>query len=355
MKDTATNILKFVLFTAIGLGILYYVYSSQDASFQAQCATDGIAKEDCALWRKILADFRSVNYFYILLTVSAFTISNLSRAFRWNMLIAPLGYRPRIRNSYLAIMLAYLANLAVSRVGEVVRCTLLSRYEKIPVDKLFGTVVVDRLLDVICLLICVGMTLLVQFGTILDFFRHNADISAKLTFIYNPITWVVLGVLGLVGVFALRSRDRFRHFDLYDKVKNTILGFWDGIKAIKDLENWGLFLIHTAIIWLMYYMMTYFCFSAFAPTANLGWAAALTVFVFGSFGIVIPSPGGMGSFHFLVVQALIIYMIKGADAFSFANIQFVAVNSCIIFFGLMAVMLMPFLNKGYVPNESTKV
>ena len=327
MKDTATNILKFVLFTAIGLGILYYVYSSQDASFQAQCATDGIAKEDCALWRKILADFRSVNYFYILLTVSAFTISNLSRAFRWNMLIAPLGYRPRIRNS----------RSEERRVGK--ECT----------------VVVDRLLDVICLLICVGMTLLVQFGTILDFFRHNADISAKLTFIYNPITWVVLGVLGLVGVFALRSRDRFRHFDLYDKVKNTILGFWDGIKAIKDLENWGLFLIHTAIIWLMYYMMTYFCFSAFAPTANLGWAAALTVFVFGSFGIVIPSPGGMGSFHFLVVQALIIYMIKGADAFSFANIQFVAVNSCIIFFGLMAVMLMPFLNKGYVPNESTKV
>ena len=345
MKSIFINTLKFLFFTAIGVGILYLVYQSQNTAFQAQCAKDGVAAADCSLLRKMIADFRSVHYFWIGMTLGAFTISNLARAYRWEMLLQPMGYTPRTRNTYLAIMFAYLANLAVSRIGEVVRCTLLARYEKIPVNRLLGTVVIDRLLDVICLALCIGLTFLVQFSTILNFLKTNADISDKLALLNNPLVWALVCLSMVAVVVAYWQRHRFRHFNLYEKGRTLLLGFADGLKSIGQLERRWLFLLYTVVIWSAYYFMTYFCFKAFDATANLGASAALTVFVFGSLGIVIPSPGGMGSFHFLVTAALLIYGINGGDAFSFANIQFIAVNSCIIFFGLMALIGMPLLNK----------
>jgi glycosyltransferase 2 family protein len=346
MKELLTNILKFVLFTAIGLGILYYVYSTQNATYQQTCGTP-----NCSLIDKIVTDFKSVNLFWVGVTLLMFTISNISRAYRWEMLILPLGYRPRTRNTYLAIMAAYLANLAVSRIGEVVRCTVVAKYEKIPADRLFGTVVIDRLLDVICLLIAIGLTFLLQFNTIWSFIQDNADFASKLGILQSVWFWAVclLGAIGL-GVLYLQ-RDRISHLPIYLKVRDTILGFWEGILSIGKLEKWWLFLLHTFIIWVSYYLMTYFCFKCFAPTEHLGAVAALTVFVFGSLGIVIPSPGGMGSFQFLSTAALVLYNIDGGDAFSFANIQFAAINMCIIFFGLMAIIALPLLNKN-TPNSA---
>ncbi len=343
MKELISNILKFVLFTLIGLGILYWVYQGQNESF---CAGQSA---DCSLLTKIAADFRSINYFWILMMLAAFTISNIVRAYRWEMLMHPLGYYPRTRNTYLAIMLAYFANLAVSRVGEVVRCTVLTKYEKIPTNRLFGTVVVDRLLDVVCLLICIVITFIIEFDKLWNFFSEKADMSKITALLQSPILWgvAVVGTLGLV--FLYQKRDKYRHLNFYDKIREMILGFWEGMKSIKQLERGWLFVFYSILIWVMYYLMTYFCFKSFHATANLPAGAALTAFVFGSLGIVIPSPGGMGSFHFLAVIALGLYGINGGDAFSFANIQFAAVNICIIFFGLMAVIALPFMNSNYTP------
>ena len=340
MKDTLSNILKFVLFTAIGLGILYYVYSTQNTAYQSTCGTP-----NCSLLDKLITDFKSVNFFWIGMTLAMFTLSNISRAYRWEMLIHPLGYRPRTRNTHLAIMFAYMANLAISRIGEVARCTVLAKYEKIPADRLFGTVVIDRLLDVLCLLIAVGLTFLLQFDMVWTFLKTNADVASKLGILQSVWFWAVclLGAIGL-GVLYMQ-REHISHLPLYLKARETVLGFIEGILSIRKLERWWLFLLHTIIIWVSYYFMTYFCFKCFAPTEHLGAVAALTVFVFGSFGIVIPSPGGMGSFHFLATAALVLCGINSGDAFSFANIQFAAVNICILFFGIMAVIALPLLNK----------
>ncbi len=349
MKDVLTNLLKFVVFTAIGVSILYWVYTTQNEPYIAGLKATNQYHEGDSLLDKIVVDFRSVNLFWIGMTMLTFTISNLSRAYRWELLLHPLGFYPRTRNTYSAVMVAYLANLAISRVGEFVRCTYLYRFEKIPPTKLFGTVVVDRLLDVLCLLIAIGVTFLLQFSKIWSFLHDNGDIASKLAILNHPIVWliVLIGIGGLVALYMQRAR--FAETAIYIKVRDMIIGFIEGLKTIGQLEQKWVFLAHTVLIWVSYYFMTYFCFKSFAATENLGAVAALTVFVFGSLGIVVPSPGGMGSFHFLAVAALLLYGVPNGDAFSFANIQFVTVNLCIIFFGIFAFVVTPFINRGYKP------
>ncbi|MEY4926476.1 MAG: hypothetical protein RI894_912 [Bacteroidota bacterium] len=354
MKDVFTNILKFVVFTAIGVGILYWVYTTQNEPYIAGLKATNSYHQGDTLLDKIVRDFQSVNLLWIGVTMLMFTISNLSRAYRWELLLHPLGFNPRTRNTYSAVMVAYLANLAISRIGEFVRCTYLYRFEKIPPTKLFGTVVVDRLLDVMCLLVAIAITFLLQFSKIWSFLHDNADFAAKLALINQPIVWVVCAI-GLVGLASLyMQRARFAETAIYSKVRGMITGFLEGLKTIGQLEQKWVFLGHTVLIWVCYYLMTYFCFKSFAATENLGAVAALTVFVFGSMGIVVPSPGGMGSFHFLATAALLLYGVPNGDAFSFANIQFVTVNLCIIFFGIFAFAVTPFINRGYQPILPTE-
>lgn len=349
MKSVFTNLLKFIVFAAIGVGILYYVYTTQNEPYIATLKAAGTYKEGDSLFAKLLRDFGTVNPFWIGMMLLAFTVSNLSRAYRWELLLHPLGFNPRTRNTYSAIMVAYLANLAISRIGEAIRCTYLYRFEKIPPMKLFGTVVVDRLLDVICLLIAIGLTFLLQFTKIWSFLHEKADLSSILAVLNQPIVWI-LAVVGLVALVVLyQQRARFEEWAIYQKARSMIIGFVEGLKTVGQLEQKWAFLGHTVLIWVGYYFMTYFCFKSFAATEHLGAVAALTVFVFGSLGIVVPSPGGMGSFHFLATAALLLYNVPNGDAFSFANIQFAAVNFCIIFFGIVAFVLMPFMNKGYQP------
>ncbi len=349
MKDVLTNILKFAAFTAIGVGILYYVYTTQNDPYIATQKAAGAYHEGDTLLTKIWNDLKTVNLFWIGIALLAFTISNISRALRWELLLHPLGFKPRTRNTYSAIMVAYLANLAMSRIGEVVRCTYLNRLEKISTARLFGTVVVDRLLDVICLLVAIGLLFLLQFNKIWSFLQGNVNLSALLSKINTPLVWIVC-VLGLVVLGVLyQQRARFAETVIYLKVKEMIFSFVDGLKTVLQLEQKWAFFGHTVLIWVGYYFMTFFCFKSFAATADLSPVAALTVFVFGSLGIVIPSPGGMGSFHFLATAALLLYEVPNGDAFSFANIQFAAVNSCIIFFGIVAFIITPFLNQGYEP------
>ena len=137
--------------------------------------------------------------------------------------------------------------------------------------------------------------------------------------------------------------------NLFKKVADLLKGFWDGILSVKKLENPPLFIFYTIMIWVAYYVMYYMYLPAFGPTEHLGFVVALMVFVFGAFGIVIPSPGGMGSYHALVIAALAIYGITGSDAFSFANFSFFATQFVNIVFGLAAIILLPTINKKYQP------
>lgn len=344
MNKKLKNALQFVVFLSIGFGILYIIFKRQSASFQEDCVIKGIAPEDCSLWIKLQNDFLSVDLFWLGLVLVAFMLSNVSRALRWLMLIRALGFKGRFGNAFWCIVLGYFANLGIPRAGEVIRGAVFARYEHIPVEKALGTIVVGRGIDVLSLLACIGLTFLFEFEIIYGFFQENWSSSGVLSglIIYGGIAFV-LGV-----VLAWIFRNRIKQTGLYKRVEKVITGFVAGIKSVGKLDNVPMFLFHTVSIWVLYYSMMYMCFKSFEPTAHLTGAAALLTFVFGSLGIVFPSPGGMGTYHAMIMAALALYGVAGDDTFSFANILYFSVQLiCIILFGLVALIVLPLINRSH--------
>jgi uncharacterized membrane protein YbhN (UPF0104 family) len=367
LKKYLISGLKFLLFLSIGLGILYYAYYAQNQTYQlteawkTHCEPAGISVEDCelseaqlaqySLLDKLREDFGNLHFFWIFVSIMAFLVSNLSRAIRWGMLIKPLGRSVRLLNSYMAVMVGYMSNSVVPRAGELVRCGVLSRYEKLPLNKVLGTVAMSRSLDVLCLLIAMGLMLLFEFDSVWGYLQENAfagsDEGSLLT---NPWVLGFLGLMLLGGVLVLVFWKRLLQIPFFSRLWGIVLGFWEGLRTIGKLENPWAFVFHTVNIWVMYYLMHYVAFFAFDQVAHLPPGAALTIFVFGSLGIVIPAPGGIGAFQYLVTQALLIYGIAGDDAFSFSNVIFFPIFFTNIILGAIALGLFPALNKHYQPE-----
>jgi glycosyltransferase 2 family protein len=345
VKKILINILKFLGFLSIGIAIMAWLYNSQNAAFQEGLRLKG--QTPYPLSTKLFNDFLSVKIFWLVMTLLAFSFSNYSRAVRWNMLMRPLGYRPSDLNSFFAVNISYFTNLFLSRAGEVVRASSLAKVEGMSVSKVMGTVVVDRLLDMASLILIVGFGFLVEYETLwnyLDKSLGQGDGSFRLLKSPFFLGLVAFGVtsLGLLFIF----RKKIQESPLFQKVWHIVEKFTEGLKTIKKIENLPLFIFHSVNIWVMYYMMTFLCFYAFAPTEHLPAIAALTVFVFGTFGIVIPSPGGMGTYHFLATAALVIHGVNGDDAFSFANIMFFTVQIFYsIVIGSLSIFLLYFFNR----------
>ena len=346
MSTTFKNIFKTLIFFGIGFAVLYWVFHNQQIAFEEQCMLEGTDLDNCSLWDKMLADLSSADFGWIALVILCFMISNLSRALRWNMLLKPLGLDAKLHYTFGSIMIAYFANLTIPRSGEIIRSVMISRYEDVEVEKAMGTIVTDRIIDVLSLLIVIGLAFILSFGKMNTYFKENMDLDTLEQILSFPALAIV-PVIGLSTIYlTYRNWDKLLDTMLGQKIYKIVSGFSDGIKSIKDVENVPVFIFHSVIIWTMYYVMTYLCFLAFAPTSDLGLVAGLTVFVFGSLGIVFPSPGGMGSYHYLVGEALGFYNIGGADAFSFAMIVFISINLfCNIFFGLIFTILLPIIHK----------
>ncbi len=349
MKKHLRTFLKFLVFFSVGLGILYLVYRDQEAAYQEHCTLKDIPQEECSLIGKVLTDFSNANYYWILLVLLLFMISNLSRAIRMKMLIEPLGYQPKLRNCFGAVIIGYFANLGIPRMGEVVKAGVLAQYEKIGVEKVMGTVVVDRIVDVISILLVTALSLILAFDQIWPFFSRNLNIGDRLSGA-NQWLFILLG-FGVAGITVLwLFRKRILNSKLGRKVYGLLIGFWDGLRTVGRLRQPGWFLLHSINIWLMYFLMIYVCFFAFEPTAHLSPIAGLVVFVFGGWGMVVPTPGGMGTYHFMVQTALQIFGVDINDGFSFANIAFFSISvGCNVVFGLIAVSLLPWLNRNYHP------
>jgi len=324
--------------------ILWLSYNNFSKAYEEECIIKGISTEDCSLIDKIIEDFKHVNYYWILLISVLFMISNIFRSLRWKQLLAPLGYQPKLMNALGATMIGYLANLGLPRMGEIIKPGILTKYDGIPIEKGMGTIVIDRILDVIALLLIILFAILMSFKTFKEYFKNNFSIDSMQNLKYLVLLVVVAFVILFFLNRFLKTTDS--EDPLVIKVKSIWLGFKDGLKSVTRVQNFPLLVLYSALIWLMYYLMTYFCFFAYAPTMNFGLVAALVVFVFGTLGIVFPSPGGMGSYHFLVSQALIIYGLNSADAFSFSNIIFFTIQIFgNIFFGVLFLIILPIYNK----------
>ena len=328
MKTTLRNGLQALVFGGIGVSILLLVYNHENTAYLAECAQNSIAPAECDLLGKLVNDFTHADFRWIALVLLAYVASTVSRACKWQLLLQPLGFKPRFTNTFLAICIAYFANLGLPRVGEFVRAALISRHEHIPVQQVMGTIVADRVVDVLCLGVVISLALLLEFDKISGFLAARGSLpgGAYLT---------AAGLAGLAGAGLLVV------------FRRRLAGFRAGLASIRRLQHPVWFVLHNANIWLLSYLMTWMGLQAFAPTAVLDLRAALTVFVFATLGLVIPAPGGMGTFHFLVISALtLFYGIRGDDAFSAANIFFFSVNiGFTIVLGLLSLAALPLINR----------
>ena len=343
MKINGKKIIQASLFLCLGLSLLYIVYRVNDKNYQEHCAQDGIPAADCNLVEKVLTDFQSVDWWWMIPIFAAFMLSNVSRAIRWRMLIEPLGRSPSMFNMFFSIMLSYFANMGFPRIGEIVRAGVIAKYEDLPVEKVIGTVILDRLADLIIFMALCGVVTFFQWDNIMNVLAEHGIGGGGSSWM-SAVYLAIIGIAGLLAMrFTLRSTSDNK---IIVKIKTMILGFWDGIKTISKIKKVGWFIFHSLMIWVMFFLMTYYGFKAFEPTEHLGLEAGLTVFVFGALGFVIPSPGGMGTYHFFLGEALKLYGIPAADGFSFANILFFALQiGCNATLGILALILLPIFNK----------
>ena len=244
-------------------------------------------------------------------------------------------------------MVAYFTNLGIPRSGEFARAGLLAKYEGASFEKTFGTIIMDRIIDVICLLIVLALGFLLCFNLLWTYTKENLTVSA----LDGKWSWLIVIVvlfliLGLGIIYLLFTNERFANNRFLSKVKNVMKDLWEGFKSIRSINNIPAFIFYTVCIWVSYYFMTYWMFFAYAPTAHLGPLDGLLVFDMGSLGVVFPSPGGMGTYHAMVMEALKILGINSTDGFSFAMIVFFSINLfCNVAFGILGLILLPFLNR----------
>lgn len=336
-----SKIFKFLLFLGVGSIILFFVYIKQNDAYQEECILKGVSSVDCNLLKKVYNDFINSNLLALFSVIFLFFLSNVSRAIRWQMMLKPIGINASFHSAFHSIMLGYFSNLGLPRIGEFVRAGALAKKEKVKFDKVMGTIVLDRLLDVISLLIVFLITLIVSSGKIVNFIKKNSNLSEKITGILNnPMFWIIMIVIFIGSFFFFKSHS-IKNSLIGKKIFDFIQGIITGLKSIKLIKNPLGFIFHSIFIWLMYFLMNPLGFLAFEPTSKLGIDAALVVFTFGSLGIVIPSPGGMGTYHFLVIEALKLFDVSGSDGFSYANIIFFAVQIIgIVFFGILALIML---------------
>ena len=273
----------------------------------------------------------------------AYMISCLFRALRWVMLFKPMGYQTRLDNAFYTVMVGYFANLGLPRMGELIRAGLFSKYEKIPYEKVLGTIVLGRIIDFFCLITLILLGVLIHRELMLNYFEQNLNINTDMIIMLG-----IIGFLGLVGVIFLyrhlnKSQDPSNWFL---KFRNIINGFLEGIASLKSVNNLPLFVFYSVGIWFIYVAMHWMGFLSFAPTEHISLTDSLLCFDFAALGMVFPSPGGMGSYHAMLVESLKLLDINEISAFSIAMITFFAINIfCNILFGLISLILLPFANR----------
>jgi uncharacterized membrane protein YbhN (UPF0104 family) len=274
-------------------------------------------------------------------------LSHWLRALRWKMLIEPLGYNPSAINTFFGVMVGYLVNLGAPRLGEIIKCTVLARYEKIRADKLVGTIVAERAFDLLSLFIVFTITLALEFDKIGSFTGG----SVKHFFVSNEgklsTTRLLIFVGGLILIiFVLRVLlTRFLHINFVQKFKVILKGIWHGLTSIRLVRNKLLFLFYTVAIWALYVTSTLIGFDVLQQTSNLGIGAAFSALIMGSIGMIF-SPGGIGAYPWFIQQTVLLYGIP-EEPYGQAAGWLLWLGQFIIFvvFGALSFILLPTVNK----------
>ena len=333
--------IKYIASLSFAILIIYFLFRNQDPV-------------------KLIRDILQVQFGWIILSMIFGGCAYVNRGLRWIVLIEAMGYKSSKLNSISAVSVGYFTNLFIPRAGEISRCTALNRVEKIPIDKLFGTILVERVIDFVFLISLFLITLILKFDLILIFFTElgsqNSDSSASISTKY----YVLLAILLFFGLTYYYLKKWIIKTSFYEKIIKFIEGIKEGFKSIKKMKRKSDFWFHTFSIWIMYFLMTYICFQAIPETSHLTISDGLFLLILGGIGMVIPTPGGIGSYHAIVMIGLsvlgvgTIFLGENGDlsdpALLFPTIVHAAQTLVAIIMGSIALLLL-FLSKKKQTNE----
>lgn len=331
MGKNLVVLLKYAFF--IALAVLFVWLSTKDL--------------DGAKWLQLKDALGHANYLLFIPVLLLLIISHWIRALRWRLLIQPMGYEPGKMNMFLAVMIGYFVNLGAPRLGEVVKCTVLARYEKVPADKLVGTIVAERAFDLICLMLAFGGAFIFEFDvistlTVSKILPAFQDSSGEIS--YGRIA-TYAGLFALVLIVAKFLLDRLGHINVVQKLKLILGSVWQGIISVKDLKHKWLFIFQSLAIWVLYFLSTWLGFYALEATSSLDAGAAFTVLAMGSVGMIV-SPGGIGAYAYLIQQTVELYNIP-ATPYGLALGWLLWFGQFMVFIlcGVASFILLPLINK----------
>ena len=288
--------------------------------------------------QSIKISFKTANYWWVLVSLVFGAFSHLSRAYRWQFLLEPLGYKPRFANSIMAVLIAYLLNLFIPRSGEIARAASIKKYENIPFEKAIGTIVAERVADVIMLLIIIAIAFFLQTELIGSYLFKNDEESS----IYSKLfMFVILPLIGLASYWYFKKSKN----PLIIKIISFINGLIEGAISILKMRKKWKFIFHTIFIWLMYVLMFYSVTFALPETTNLPFGAIIVGFVVGGLSMALTN-GGLGTYPVFVAGALVLYKIDMNPALAFGWIMWTAQTIMVILFGGLSFLILPIYNKG---------
>lgn len=299
-KIKITDVIRFLVLLIVA--VLLLVLAFRGISFQ-----------------HIINQIAKAKFVWVLLSFLISGFAHVIRAVRWNLLIEPLGYHPSTRKTFYAVMTGYLANLAFPRLGEVTRCGSLTKAESIPFNKLLGTVITERIVDVLSLLSCLLIVMIIEFKRLGSFLKLNIIkpmVQKFQTIGSSPSIIVALIILLVFVFFVLRYFKKAKG----NKFSNLVKGITEGIASIRSLKRPWLFIFHSVFIWFLYFLSVYVAFFAFPSTENLGLGAALFLLVASGVAMSAPVQGGIGAYHLLVSEGLLLYGLTPEEGLAFATL-----------------------------------
>ncbi len=316
--------LKKIIFTAlpISLGVVLIWYS--------------ISKLKPNDIIHIKTSFSTANYWWVILSLFFGILSHLSRAYRWKFTLEPLGYKPRFANSVMTVLIAYIVNLVVPRAGEFARATGISKYENIPFEKALGTIVSERIADVIMLLTIIAVAFFLQ-SELLSQYLFGGEALGP-----NYVLYTVIG-LGILTFLFFRLIKKSNNI-FVKKIQTFIHGLIQGVISIFKMKKKWAFILHTLFIWLMYLLMFYVVTFALPETTNLPLGAIIVGFVVGGLSMAITN-GGLGVYPVFVASAITLYGVDENPALAFGWIMWTAQTLMILVFGGLSFLILPIYNR----------
>lgn len=315
--STSFNILVPLI---LGGVILYWMYRGFDFDKIRHVVTD------------------EMDWWWMLLSFPFGILAQAFRGWRWKQSLEPLGDKPRSSVSVYSIFLSYAASLVIPRIGEFTRCGVLKRWEGISFTRALGTVVTERAVDSLIVLIMTAVILLSQLPVFMNFFSRTGTRFDEIFGMFTATGYIVTAICGLAamaGIFIMRKRLSF-----YGKVKTTMQGLIDGVMSLKGVRNIPLFVFYSLAIWMSYFLHYYLTFFCFDATAHLGITCALVTFIVGSIAVLVPTPNGAGPWHFAVKTMLILYGVADSDALYFVLIVHTVQTFLVVILGIFSLIML---------------